>query len=62
MYVKDQDSKIVSPKVLEQLKAANNDFKKWTDDIYGGAELTAGNKILAALEQNPADFLERIKT
>ncbi len=61
MYVKDQDSRVVSTKVLEELKAANNDFKKWTNDIYGGAELTAGNKILASLEQNPADFLEKIK-
>jgi Peptidase S46 len=62
MYVKDQDSKIISPKVLEELKAANNDFKKFADDIYGGAELTAGNKITTALEQNPAEFLERIKS
>lgn len=61
MYVKDQDTKIISPKVLEQLTAANNDYKKFTDDIYGGAELTAGNKLLSALEQNPADFLEKIK-
>jgi hypothetical protein len=62
MYVKDQDSKIISPKVAEELKAANNDFKKFTDDVYGGAELTAGNKITAALEENPAEFLERIKS
>ncbi|HET6995322.1 MAG TPA: S46 family peptidase [Chitinophagaceae bacterium] len=62
MYVKDQDSKIVSPLVLEQLRATNNDFHKWTDQLYGGEELTAGNKVMAALEQNPAEFLERTKT
>jgi hypothetical protein len=61
MYVKDQDSKWISSKVLDDLKAVNNDFKKWTDEIYGGAELTAGNKVLASLEQNPADFLEKTK-
>ena len=59
MYVKD---KIVSPLVLEQLKAANNDFPRWTDQLYSGEELTAGNKVMAALEQNPAEFLERTKT
>jgi len=61
MYIKDQDSKIISPRALEEIKATNNDFKKWADEIYGGAELTAGNKTLASLEQNPADFLERTK-
>jgi hypothetical protein len=61
MYVKDQDSKIISPKVLEELKASNDNFKKLADDIYGGAELTSGSKIVTALEQNPAEFLERIK-
>jgi hypothetical protein len=62
MYVKDQDSKIVSPLVQEQLKALNNDFHRWADQSYSGEELTAGNKVMAALEQNPAEFLERTKT
>lgn len=62
MYVKDQDSKIISPLAIEQLKEANNDYSKWADEIYGGAELTAGKKVLAALEQNPAELLERVKT
>jgi len=62
MYIKDQDSKIVSPLAREQLQNAGNDFKKWGDDIYGGAELTAGNKVLAALDQNPAEWLEQMKT
>ena len=61
MYVKDQDSKAISPKVLEEIRAAGNDYKKWAEEIYGGAELTAGNKVLASLEQNPADFLEGTK-
>jgi hypothetical protein len=47
---------------LEQVHAANNDYKKWADDIYGGAEFTAGNKVMAALEQTPAEYLEQIKT
>ncbi len=62
MYVNDQDSKIISPIVLEQLKAAKNDFRNWADQVYGGEELTAGNKVMTALEQNPAEFLERTKT
>ena len=62
MYVKDQDSKIVSPVAADQLKDAGNDFKKWANDIYGGAELTAGKKVIAALEQNPAEWLEEMKT
>jgi hypothetical protein len=62
MYVKDQDSKIVSPLLLEQLKAANNDFKKLTDDLYGGAEYTSGNKMMAILEQSPAEYLEKTKS
>lgn len=62
VYVRDLDNRIVSPKLLEHIKAAGNDFKKLADDIYGGSILTAGNKILSALEQNPADFLEKIKT
>jgi len=62
MYIKDQDSKIVSPLAIEQLKAAGNDFKKWADDMYGGAELTAGNKVITALDQNPAEWLEQMKT
>jgi hypothetical protein len=62
MYVKDQDSKIISPLLIEQLKAAGNDYKKLADEIYGGAEYTAGNKILAELEQSPAEFLEKTKT
>ena len=61
MYVKDQDSKIISPRVLEELKTANNDYKRWAEEIYGGAELTASNKILASLDQNPAAFLEETK-
>ncbi|MEI9808227.1 MAG: hypothetical protein WDO16_10305 [Bacteroidota bacterium] len=32
MYVNDQDSKIISPLVLQQLKASNNDFKILTDE------------------------------
>ncbi|HEY6504192.1 MAG TPA: S46 family peptidase [Chitinophagaceae bacterium] len=62
MYVKDQDSKIISPLLLQQLKASNNDIKILTDEIYGGAEYTAGNKVLSSLEENPADYLERTKT
>lgn len=62
MYVKDQDSRIISPMLLEQLKAAGNDFKKLADEVYGGSEYTAGKKILQQLEQNPADFLEKSKT
>jgi hypothetical protein len=62
MYINDQDSKIVSPLALEQLRASNNDFHRWADQLYSGEELTAGNKVMAALEQNPAEFLERTKT
>jgi hypothetical protein len=62
MYINDQDSKIISSKALELAKASNKDFKKFADEIYGGAEMTAGNKIQAALEQNPAELLERLKT
>jgi len=62
MYVNDQDSKIISPLLLQQLKASNNDFKILTDEIYGGAEYTAGNKIVASLEQGPAEFLEKTRT
>src|SRR5258706_4035136 len=67
MYIKDQDSKIVSPKVMEELGAANNvptsvEIRKWADNVYGGAELTAENKVLSSLEQTAADFLERMKS
>ena len=62
MYVKDQDNRVVSPVLLAQLKAADNDFRKLADDVYSGAEYTAGNKMMAALEQNPAELLERSKT
>ncbi len=62
MYIKDQDNKIISPVAVEQAKAAGNDFKKWANEIYGGASLTAGNKVLAELEQNPQEFVEKIKT
>jgi hypothetical protein len=62
LYVKEQDSKTISPLVLEQLRAINNDFHRWADQSYSGEELTAGNKVMAALEQNPAEFLERTKT
>jgi Peptidase S46 len=62
MYVKDQDSKIVSPIAMEQLKDAGNDFRKWANDIYGGEEFTAGKKVLSALEQNPAEWLENMKS
>lgn len=62
MYVKDQDSKIIPPKLLEQAKATGNDFKKLADEIYSSTIITAGNKTLAELESNPAEFLERLKT
>jgi hypothetical protein len=62
MYVKDQDSRIISPKVIEELKAASLDYKKLADNIYGGATVTAGNKVLTELEQNPAEFLEKTRT
>ena len=62
MYVNDQDSKMVSPLLLMQINAFNKDVAKLADDIYGGAEYTAANKILPVLEKNPAELLERTKT
>ncbi len=62
MYVNDQDSKMVSPLLLMQINAFNKDVSKLADDIYGGAEYTAANKIVPVLEKNPAELLERTKT
>ncbi|HLG38781.1 MAG TPA: S46 family peptidase, partial [Chitinophagaceae bacterium] len=61
MYVRDQDSKIISSKAIEHANAFNNDFQQWANDVYDNAELTARKRILAELDQNAADFLERMK-
>ncbi|MBC7948140.1 MAG: S46 family peptidase [Chitinophagaceae bacterium] len=61
MYVSDQDGKILSPVLLERVRAAGNDYKKLATEIYGGSEMTAGPKVLAALEKDPTDMLERIQ-
>jgi hypothetical protein len=58
MYVTNQDSRIISPKLLEQVRAVNNDYKKLADELYGGASFTAGKKTMTQLEQNPAELLE----
>ncbi|MBL7742541.1 MAG: S46 family peptidase [Chitinophagaceae bacterium] len=62
MYVSDQDSKIVSPVLMEYLKTAGKDFKKLAEELYGAADYTSGIKMMTALEQNPAEIIERSKT
>jgi hypothetical protein len=62
MYITKQDSRLISPKLLEQVKAVDNDFRKLSNELYSGAGFTAGKRTMGLLDENPAELLESTKT
>lgn len=62
MYVSRQDPKLISPKLVEYVKAMNNDYKKMASDLYGGAGFLTGKRTISSLEENPAELLESTKS
>jgi Peptidase S46 len=57
MFVKDQDSQLISADLIDKAKSLNNDFTKLADEIYNNTDLDEGDKTLKALDERPTQFL-----
>lgn len=57
MFVKNQESSMISPVLIAKAKALDNDFAKLADEVYNNTDLDDGNKTLKALDDNMQQFL-----
>ncbi len=60
-FVMDQNPGFISPMLTEKAKAAGN-YSKLADEIFGGTDLDDGAKVIAALSNNAAAFMDAHKT
>ena len=61
MFVNNQNSAVVSPKLTALAKANNMDFSKLADEIYNATDMDDGTKMLALLDKQPKELLDQHK-